>query len=202
VQDYRDLDEKFDRIVSVGMCEHVGPKNYRTYFNKIRSQLRDDGLFLLHTIGNNVSVHMTDRWMARYIFPNSVIPSMAQIARACEGLFAVEDWHNIGVFYDTTLMAWYRNFEEHWPALQKRYDERFYRMWKYYLLSCAGSFRSRYCHVWQMLLSPNGIPGGYESIRESVYKMRHTDRGMLSQPMNSYIEYADNQTMHTPSVRS
>lgn len=165
LQDYRDIDEKFDHIVSVGMFEHVGYKNYRTYMERVHGCLKDDGLFLLHTIGDNVSCASMDPWLARYIFPNSLIPSMKQISAAIEGLFIIEDLHNIGINYDATLISWFKNFDHSWDTLKGCYDQRFYRMWKYYLLSSAGSFMSRCLQVWQILLSKKGIPGGFDPIR-------------------------------------
>ncbi len=165
LEDYRKLNEKFDRIISVGMFEHVGYKNYRTFMKVVRRCLKDDGLFLLHTIGSNISVVRTDPWIEKYIFPNSMLPSAKQICEASEGVFVMEDWHNFSVHYDKTLMAWYRNFENAWDDLKERYGERFYRMWKYYLLSCAGAFRARVNQLWQIVFSPRGVVGGYESIR-------------------------------------
>jgi cyclopropane-fatty-acyl-phospholipid synthase len=172
LQDYRDLEQRFDRIVSIGMFEHVGAKNYRTFMQVAREHLYDDGILLLHTIGGNVTTHSTDPWIAKYIFPNSLIPSIRHIARASEGLFIMEDWHNFSAFYDKTLMAWFRNFEGRWKSLQQWYDERFFRMWKYYLLACAGSFRARHNQLWQIVFSPTGIVGGYESVRESTIQQR------------------------------
>ena len=160
-KDYRELSGLFDHVVSVGMFEHVGYKNYHTFMQIVRRLLKDDGLFLLHTIGSLRSVVDSDPWIAKYIFADSKVPSLAQIARAAEGAFLVEDLENIGAHYDKTLMAWYRNFEAHWPKLRSRYDERFRRMWRYYLLLCAGLFRSRYQQVWQIILSKHGVPGGY-----------------------------------------
>jgi cyclopropane-fatty-acyl-phospholipid synthase len=165
LQDYREIDEKFDHVVSVGMFEHVGYKNYRIYMEVVRRCLRDEGLFLLHTIGNNISCIATDPWFDKYIFPNSVVPSVKQISSAMEGLFILEDLHNFGSYYDATLTAWFANFDRNWHSLTDRYDQRFYRMWKYYLLSCAGSFRSRCLQVWQMVLSKEGVPGGYQPAR-------------------------------------
>ncbi len=167
IQDYRDIDEKFDRIFSIGMFEHVGYKNYPTYMRKVRSCLKEDGLFLLHTIGNNLSAKSADPWIARYIFPNSMLPSAKQITKASEGIFVLEDWHSFGQHYDKTLMAWFDNLNVHWPILEKRYDDRFYRMWKYYLLSCAGAFRARSIQLWQIVFSPTGIRGGYTPPRFS-----------------------------------
>jgi cyclopropane-fatty-acyl-phospholipid synthase len=165
LQDYRDVDDRFDHIVSVGMFEHVGCKNYRTYMKAVHRCLKDEGLFLLHTIGNKQSRAANDLWFERYIFPNYFIPSIKQISAAIERLFVVEDWHDFGADYDATLIAWFKNFDSSRDKLKERYDERFCRMWKYYLLSCAGAFRSRYMQVWQIVLSKNGVPGGYRSIR-------------------------------------
>jgi len=165
VQDYRDVHEEFDHIVSLGMFEHVGPKNYRDYFAMAHRCLKRDGLFLLHTIGDIVSRTTSDPWINTYIFPGGVIPSVAQIGRAIEGLFVAEDWHNFGSDYDRTLLAWFANFDAAWPTLREKYGERFYRMWKYYLLSCAGAFRSRTIQLWQIVLSKDGVPSGYVSVR-------------------------------------
>lgn len=165
LQDYRDLKEKFDRVVSVGMFEHVGYKNYDDFMKITHKLLKDDGLMLLHTIGGNISTTSGEDWIHKYIFPNGMLPSIAQIASAIEGRFIMEDWHNFGADYDKTLMAWYSNFEKNWPAIQEHYGERFYRMWKYYLLSCAGVFRARAIQLWQIVLSKKGHPAGYVSIR-------------------------------------
>ena len=165
LQDYRQLDGTFDRVLSIGMFEHVGCKNYRAFMRVVRDRLVDDGLFLLHTIGSNRSVTRTDPWTERYIFPNSMLPSAAQIAAAAEGTLVIEDWHSFGPDYDTTLMHWHRNFVEHWSELVDRYDERFHRMWRYFLLSSAGSFRARHNQLWQVVLSPSGVPGGYRALR-------------------------------------
>jgi len=162
VKDYREIDGTFDRVVSIGMFEHVGPKNYRTYFSKVANLLKDHGLFLLHTIGGNTPSHKTDPWIERYIFPNGVIPSAQQISKAYEGTFVLEDWHNFGTHYDRTLMAWHKNFNKAWPELRKDYEERFRRMWNYYLNSCAASFRARVNQLWQIVLSKRGVPGGWD----------------------------------------
>lgn len=163
--DYRDLSERFDRIVSVGMIEHVGYRNYGVYMKIVHDCLADDGLFLLQTIGTLRSTTSTDPWIKKYVFPNSMLPSIRQLAKATEGLFVTEDLHNFGPDYDKTLMAWWRNFDDHWPELQGEYGERFYRMWKYYLLCCAGSFRARWNQLWQIVYSKRGVPGGYAAIR-------------------------------------
>jgi cyclopropane-fatty-acyl-phospholipid synthase len=160
LQDYRDLDDSFDRIVSVGMFEHVGPKNYATYFDVVKRNLKPDGLFLLHSIGSNHTDLNVDPWIDKYIFPNGCLPSIQHIAQATEGLFVMEDWHNFGSDYDRTLMAWFERFEKSWSKIADNYSERFRRMFAYYLNACAGAFRARDIQLWQVLLSPNGVTGG------------------------------------------
>jgi len=159
------LEGTFDRIVSIGMFEHVGYKNYGAFMGKVASLLAPDGLFLLHTIGGDVSVNHGDPWAQKYIFPNGMLPSMRQISTACERVFVMEDWHNFGADYDRTLMAWHENFEAAWPVLSNGFDQRFYRMWRYYLASFAAIFRARHVHTWQMVLAPRGVPGGYTPVR-------------------------------------
>jgi cyclopropane-fatty-acyl-phospholipid synthase len=163
--DYRKLSGKFDKVVSVGMFEHVGPKNYGQFFSIVENLLDDQGLFLLHTIGNYQRPRKLDPWMDKYVFPNGRLPSAAEISDAVEGHFLIEDWHNFGADYDRTLMAWWENFEAGWPALERKYGRRFYRMWKYYLLSCAGYFRSRQGQLWQVVLSKRTRSGVYQSVR-------------------------------------
>jgi cyclopropane-fatty-acyl-phospholipid synthase len=165
LQDYRDLDEKFDKIVSVGMFEHVGQKNYKTFFKIANKCLKKEGLFLLHTIASNVSVTSLEPWIDKYIFPNGMLPSAKQVTRAYEGLFVMEDWHNFGTYYDKTLMAWHKNFNKNWDKIKGNYDERFKRMWNYYLLTCAGSFRAHQNQLWQIVFSKFGSQVPYESLR-------------------------------------
>ena len=154
--DFREIRGKFDKIVSVGMFEHVGYKNYRTFMRVVDRSLKNDGVFLLHTIGSNSSQINTDNWINKYIFPNGMLPSIAQIARSAEGMFMIEDLHNLGPHYDKTLMAWNSNFQNSWSELSRRYDDKFKRMWEYYLLSCAGAFRSRYNQLWQIVFTKPG----------------------------------------------
>ena len=173
LMDYRDLGNQavfgsgmlFDRVVSVGMFEHVVYKNYKTFMNTVYNLLKENGLFLLHTIGANQSVVTSDEWSNKYIFPNSHIPSIKQIGGSIENVFVMEDWHSFGTHYDKTLMAWFDNFDRNWEVLKSEYDERFYRMWKYYLLSAAGSFRARNVQLWQIVLSKKGVPEGYQTVR-------------------------------------
>ncbi len=156
LDDYRNAKGKYDRVVSIGIMEHVGYKNYRTYMELVDRCLNDDGIAFIHTIGNNESRTISNPWTTKYIFPNGMIPSIAQIGRAMEGLFVMEDWHNLGPDYDKTLMAWYENFEKAWPGLEEKYGERFYRMWRFYLLSSAGGFRSRNTQLWQIVMTKPG----------------------------------------------
>lgn len=165
-EDYRETKGVFDHIVSIGMFEAVGYKNFREFMQKAHSLLKEDGLLLLHTIGANETTHATDPWFDKYIFRNGMLPSIKQMGEAIEGLFVMEDWHNFGAYYDMTLMEWYKNFNETWPEVKDKYGERFYRMWRYYLLSMAGAFRSRQNNqLWQIVLSKNGVLGGYTSVR-------------------------------------
>ncbi|MFZ9406570.1 MAG: cyclopropane fatty acyl phospholipid synthase [Burkholderiaceae bacterium] len=166
--DYRSFnthgEQRFDRIASIGMFEHVGHKNYSAYFACARRSLSEDGLFLLHTIGKNRSGASIDPWTEKYIFPNGALPSVTELAEASEPMFVLEDWHNFGADYDRTLMAWHERFEVLWPSLKDRYGDRFGRMWRYYLLSCAGTFRARSNQLWQVVLSPRGVGGGYRRV--------------------------------------
>ena len=165
VQDYRDIEGTYDAIVSLGMFEHVGYKNYRTYMQVAHDHLVNDGLFLLHTIGTNLTVYAVDPWTEKYIFPNSMLPSIALIGKSIEGIFAMEDWHNFGQDYDQTLMAWYANFQRHWEELRPTYGDRFGRMWTYYLLAAAATFRVKDNHLWQIVLSKHDQARSYEPIR-------------------------------------
>jgi cyclopropane-fatty-acyl-phospholipid synthase len=165
LMDYRALQGRFDRIASVGMFEHVGPKNHATYLGTVRRLLADDGLFLLHTIGTDRPNGRTDPWIERYIFPGGHLPAASELAQAAERAFVIEDWHNFGADYDRTLMEWHARFEAAWPELKSRYSERFRRMWRYYLLTCAGFFRSRQGQLWQLVLAKPQRGDVYRSIR-------------------------------------
>jgi len=166
--DYRALAEtgaRFDKIASVGMFEHVGPKNYATYLDTAGQLLAPEGVFLLHTIGSGTTTPFTDPWIDRYVFPNGKLPSARELAQALEGRFVIEDWHNFGPDYDRTLMCWHQRFEAAWPRLSARYDERFRRLWRYYLLCCAGFFRSRQGQLWQLVLTHRERARPYRSVR-------------------------------------
>jgi cyclopropane-fatty-acyl-phospholipid synthase len=156
LQDYRTVEGKYDAVISIGIMEHVGYKNYRTYMQVVDRCLKEDGIAFVHTIGGNDSWTTGDAWLTKYIFPNGMLPSIAQLGTAMEGLFVMEDWHNFGPHYDKTLLAWHANFEQAWPELKGKYSERFHRMWRYYLLSCAGGFRSRAMELWQVVFTRFG----------------------------------------------
>ncbi|MEC5319914.1 cyclopropane fatty acyl phospholipid synthase [Brenneria populi subsp. brevivirga] len=161
LQDYRDLRQQYDRIVSVGMFEHVGPKNYAAYFEVVDRCLKPDGIFLLHSIGSNKTAHNVDPWINKYIFPNGCLPSIKQIAGASENHFVMEDWHNFGSDYDKTLMAWNARFLAAWPQIKGNYSERFKRMFGYYLNACAGAFRARDIQLWQIVFT-HGLRDGLQ----------------------------------------
>ena len=167
IQDYRDIEghEKFDRIVSLGMFEHVGRKNYKSYMNFIRRHLAAEGLALIQTIGLSYKTNGIDPWVAKYIFPNSEVPTISRISSAFEGVLKLEDWHNFGADYDRTLLAWQKNFSQNWDKYSGKYDQRFFRLWNYYLLMFAGLFRARNLDLWQLVLSPDGVRGGYQRPR-------------------------------------
>ncbi|HOD16597.1 MAG TPA: cyclopropane fatty acyl phospholipid synthase [Spirochaetota bacterium] len=163
--DYRDLKGSFDKVLVCGMIEHVGYKNYRKLMEVVYNSLKDRGLFLLQTIGSGISARTGDPWINKYIFPNGLIPSAKQIIAAAEGLFTIEDWHFMGEHYDRTLMAWYGNFVRNWDRLKSAFDERFFRIWKYYFLSCAASFRTRINDLWQIVFSKNVTERCYSCVR-------------------------------------
>ncbi len=166
LQDYRDIDTSrpYDRIVSLGMFEHVGYKNYAEFMRVVRAALKRDGLFLLHTIGANTTRHSNNPWIDKYIFPNSMLPSIAQIGKAIESCFIMEDWHSFGQDYVKTLRAWDKHIEAAWERLSD-YDERFRRMWRFYLRSSSATFLVRRNQLWQIVLSPEGIKDRYQPLR-------------------------------------
>jgi len=166
-EDYRNATGTFDKVAAIGVLEHVGHKNYKDLMKLANRLLPDHGLALFHTIGGNVTKYTSDAWNSKYIFPGGMLPSVKQLGAAFEGQFVMEDWHNFGADYDKTLMAWYENFTNNWDKTKGigNKDERFKRMWSYYLLSCAGAFRARQIQLWQIVLSKKGILGGYQSHR-------------------------------------
>jgi cyclopropane-fatty-acyl-phospholipid synthase len=162
VQDYRDVRGQFDRVVSIGCLEHVGHRNHRLFFETIAARLQRGGHALVHSIGVDRTEYRGGRFLDTYVFPRVNLPSIAQVGQAIDGLFVLDDLHNIGTDYDRTLMAWHERFQRAWPDLESRYGwrlgGRFKRMWEFYLLTAAGFVRSRRAQVWQMVLTPPGTP--------------------------------------------
>ena len=158
LQDYRAVEGQYDAVISIGVMEHVGYKNYAAYMDVVDRCLKPGGIAFIHTIGGNFSRTTGDPWTDKYIFPNGMVPSIAQLAKAMEIRFVMEDWHNIGPHYDPTLMAWHHNFNHAWPEIKHQYDDRFSRMWNYYLLCSAGGFRSRTNQLWQIVFTRKGTP--------------------------------------------
>lgn len=161
LQDYREVNQQFDRVVSLGMFEHVGHKNYRTYMEFVKRSLSDEGIFVLQTIGRNERGTGIEPWVTKYIFPNSEVPYLQQISSAVSGLLILEDLHNFGTDYDRTLMAWFSNFNRAWPQFEDRMPYDFYRLWEYYLLMFAGVFRARSLQLWQLVFAPKQLNRGY-----------------------------------------
>jgi len=162
---YNPKQQPFTKIATIGLCEHIGTKNYSNFIDIMKSQVCEDGLILLHTIGKASDEQVADPWINKYIFPNGMIPALSQLTHAIENKLVIEDIHNFGAYYDKTLMAWHQNFIDSWPEIKDRFNDKFFRMWKYYLLTCAGVFRARDLQLWQIVMSPKGIINGYTSIR-------------------------------------
>lgn len=160
--DYRTVDERFDRILSIGMFEHVGWHNYARYFDVARRCLGPDGLFLLHTIGTQFGARTPDPWIERHIFPNSVIPRLDDVVTAAMPRFVIEDVQNFGLDYIKTLEAWRERFDQAWPRLEAHYGAAFRRLWRYYLAASIASFAAGRNHLWQWVMAPHG--------RDSVYR--------------------------------
>jgi cyclopropane-fatty-acyl-phospholipid synthase len=156
LDDYRNATGTFDAVVSIGLMEHVGWKNYRGYMQLVDRLLAPGGVAFVHTIAGNTPRSHIEPWFDKYIFPNAVLPTLARLATAMEGILIPEDVHNIGEDYDRTLMAWWHNFDAAWPTLRARYGDTFYRRWKYYLLSCAGAFRARSQQLFQIVMTRPG----------------------------------------------
>ena len=165
LSDYRDATGEFDKAVSIGMCEHVGWKNLRSFVQLVHDRLKPGGRFLLHTIGGIASAKDLEPWLEKYIFPGAVLPSPAMLGKAVDGIFVLEDWHNFGESYDRTLVEWRKRFEASWPRFSEQYGEQFRRMWIYYLACSAGTFRSRYNQLYQLTLSKGGVRGGWRAVR-------------------------------------
>ena len=152
--DYRELNEKFDRIVSVGMFEHVGRKFYRKYFNTVSKLLNDQGIALIHTIGSSNPPRNPQPWITKYIFPGGYTPSLSQIARPIEdsGLI-ISDMEVLRMHYAHTLRNWKERFLSNKTTVLEMFDEKFFRMWEFYLASCEMAFKWGDQVVFQFQLS-------------------------------------------------
>ena len=160
-QDYRETDERFDRIVSIGMFEHVGRDFFAPFFEACDRCLESDGILLLHTVGYK-DAELINPWFDKYIMPGVAFPTMTEAMSASASFFTLEDFHSWdGAHYDKTLMAWFEKFDAAWHGLKANYSEIFYRMWKLYLQGCAGAFRADRMRVWQLVFAKAPIPGGY-----------------------------------------
>jgi cyclopropane-fatty-acyl-phospholipid synthase len=158
LDDYRNATGTYDAVVSIGLLEHVGPKNHRGYMELCARRVAPGGIIFMHTIGGNQVRAQIDPWFHKYIFPNAVIPTLGQLTTAMEKILVAEDVQNIGPHYDRTLMAWWQNFDAAWPDLRARYGDTFYRQWKFYLLSSAAAFRARYLNLYQIVATVTGAP--------------------------------------------
>ena len=156
LEDYRKATGGYDAVVSIGLMEHVGPRNYRAYMELATRCLAPGGTVFVHTIGGQEPRTQIDPWYHKYIFPNAVIPTLGQLTTAMHDLLVVEDVHNIGPDYDRTLMAWWANFEQAWSSLREKYGARFYRMWKFYLMTSAAQFRARALYLFQIVATAVG----------------------------------------------
>jgi len=158
LDDYRNATGNFDAVVSIGLMEHVGTKNYRAYMELAARCLIPGGMVFIHTIGGQEPRAQIDPWYHKYIFPNAVIPTLGQLTSAMDEILVIEDVHNIGPDYDRTLMAWWNNFDQAWPSLRARYGDSFYRMWKFYLMTSAAQFRARALNLFQIAATTIGTP--------------------------------------------
>lgn len=158
LDDYRNATGTYDAVVSIGLLEHVGPKNHRGYMELCARRVAPGGIIFMHTIGGNQVRAQIDPWFHKYIFPNAVIPTLGQLTTAMEKILVAEDVQNIGPHYDRTLMSWWENFDAAWPDLRARYGDTFYRQWKFYLLSSAAAFRARYLNLYQIVATVTGAP--------------------------------------------
>jgi cyclopropane-fatty-acyl-phospholipid synthase len=156
--DYRDLTGTYDKIAAIAMVAHVGHKNYRRFMKVVHEHLTPDGIALIETVGSNTSMTHCDPWVDRYIFPRGHAPSLAQLSRAMEGLFVIEDLHNFAPHYILTLRAWRKHFHARWPTLAHRYDDRTRRMFDYFFQLAAAAFRSRTMQYWHVVMTKTGAP--------------------------------------------
>lgn len=152
LQDFREVDEMFDCSYSIDMFGHLGRKDYRTYMEVVKRNLRPGGLHLVQTVGCEKSAK-PDPWVDRYIFPGGRIPSAKEIMEAAYGVLVLDDWHSFTKDYDRTFMTWHANLNSAWEDLDGDYDEQMKRMWRFYLMSFAGVFRSGFSQLWQIVFA-------------------------------------------------
>ncbi|RYF28984.1 MAG: cyclopropane fatty acyl phospholipid synthase [Chloroflexi bacterium] len=165
-KDYREVTGQFDRVVSIGMLEHVGLKEYPAFFKQCNELLKPGGIMLHHTIGcNTPQTTASFSWLGKYIFPGGYVPTMFEVLEPAQKYFAIEDVQNIGPDYDKTLLAWHQNFTKNYSKISDKYDEKFYKMWEYYLLMCAAGFRTRNTHLWQFVMTRHEVSERYDAPR-------------------------------------
>ena len=156
LQDYRNENDTYDRIVSVGMFEHVGVNYFPIFFSKTYEILKDNGVFLLHTIGQTSKPSATSPWIRKYIFPGGYVPSMSEIINVCEKQnIIISDIEILRLHYAHTLTKWYKNALENKEKIVKMFDERFFRMWEFYLLISKYSFINMGNVVFQIQITKN-----------------------------------------------
>ncbi len=180
LQDYRDVRETFDRIVSVGMFEHVGVGFYDAFFRKCHAALDDDGVMLLHSIGRSEGPSATNPWIRKYIFPGGYIPALSEVLPAVEraGLL-VTDIEVLRLHYAETLKAWRERFIAHRGAVEEFYDTRFVRMWEFYLAASEMSFREGNMMVFQLQLTKRQdvVPMTRDYIMREEARLRAREHG-------------------------
>ncbi len=172
IQDYREVNETFDRMVSIEMIEAVGPKNMPTFYQVVDRCLKDGGLFALQAISGNTLTRASDRrldqyilWLVKHIFPDGYLPKPTELVAGHGTSLRVEDWQSFADDYDRTLLAWADRFNAGWDQLAEKYGERFRRRWHFYLYGCAAAFRARLVHVYQVVYAKGALAERYEPVR-------------------------------------
>ncbi|MFT5423854.1 MAG: cyclopropane-fatty-acyl-phospholipid synthase [Phycisphaerales bacterium] len=172
LQDYRELHDCFDHVVSIEMIEAVGRKNLPAFYRVIDRCLRDGGHFVLQAISGNTLTRNSDRrldqfilWLVRYIFPDGYLPRADELLPPRDTGLRLEDWHRFYDDYDRTLLAWASRFNENWEQIADQYDERFYRRWNFYLHGCAAIFRAQLINVSQIVYSKGYATQSYHPVR-------------------------------------
>jgi cyclopropane-fatty-acyl-phospholipid synthase len=179
LQDYRDVKDKFDRIVSIGMFEHVGVGFYDAFFRSVATHLDEDGVFLLHSIARSEGPNVTNPWIAKYIFPGGYVPALSEVLPAIEkaGLL-VTDIEILRLHYAETLRHWRQRFLAHREAVERLYDQRFMRMWEFYLAAAEMAFRAQAMMVVQMQLTKRQgvVPMTRDYIMVETARLRALER--------------------------